>query len=84
VRSTLQAVTTKSSRKRETEQLDKPKEPALEALPLTDSSAIGALAEHLGVALQDIEDWLRRPGGVPHQVLLSWIALWKLRRLTSD
>jgi hypothetical protein len=61
--------------------LDKPKEFPMEAMPHTDSSAIGALAEHLGVATEDMHAWVRQPGGVPSAVLLSWIGLWNAGRL---
>ena len=53
----------------------------MEALLRTDASSIGALAEHLGVTTEDINDWLRRPAGVPSEVLLSWISFWNLGRL---
>ena len=61
--------------------MDKRKETAMEALLRTDASSIGALAEHLGVTTEDINDWLRRPAGVPSEVLLSWIGFWNLGRL---
>jgi hypothetical protein len=53
----------------------------MEALPGTDASSIGALAEHLGVTTEDINDWLRQPAGVPQEVLRSWIGLWNVGRL---
>jgi hypothetical protein len=51
-----------------------------EGIPPTELAAIRAFAEHLGVAPEDVEQWLRRPGGIPPQVLLSWITLWDLGR----
>ena len=53
----------------------------MQAEPTIDSSVIGALAEHLGVAAEDIHAWVRRPAGVPSEVLLSWIDLWNVGRL---
>jgi hypothetical protein len=61
--------------------LDEPKKLSMKALPRTDSSAIGALAEHLGVATEDMHDWVRQPAGVPSEVLLSWIGRWNVGRL---
>jgi hypothetical protein len=48
----------------------------MQAQQRSDASAIGALAEHLGVATEDMHAWLRQPAGIPSQVLLSWIGLW--------
>ena len=53
----------------------------MEAMPPTDSPAIGALAEHLGVATEDLHAWVRQPAGLPSQVLASWIGLWNAGRL---
>jgi hypothetical protein len=61
--------------------LDKPKEFPMEAMPYTDSSAIGALAEHLGVATEDMHAWVRQPAGIPSEVLRSWIGRWSAGRL---
>jgi hypothetical protein len=53
----------------------------MQALPRTDSSAIVALAEHLGVATEELNDWIRQPAGIPSQVLVSWIGLWNAGRV---
>jgi hypothetical protein len=53
----------------------------MEALKRSDSSPIGALAEHLGVATEDLHAWVRQPAGVPSEVLLSWIGRWNAGRL---
>ena len=45
-----------------------------------DLSAVRALAAHLDVTPQQLDDWLRESRGVPPQVLLSWICLWDLKR----
>jgi hypothetical protein len=62
-------------------QLDKPREFPMEALPRTESPAIGALAEHLGIPTEDMHAWVRQPAGVPSAVLLSWSGLWNVARL---
>jgi hypothetical protein len=61
--------------------LDESKEFSMEALSPPDSLAIGALAEHLGVAAEDLHAWVRQPAGVPSEVLLSWIGRWNVGRL---
>lgn len=45
-----------------------------------DFSAVRALAAHLGLTPQQLDDWLQQSAAVPPQVLLSWICLWDLKR----
>jgi hypothetical protein len=45
-----------------------------------DLSAVRALAEHLEVTLQDLDEWFQHSQGIPPQVLLSWVCLWDLKR----
>jgi len=43
-------------------------------------SAVRALAAHLELTPQQLDDWLQQSAAVPPQVLLSWICLWDLKR----
>ena len=45
-----------------------------------DLSAVRALAAHLEVTPQQLDEWLQSSRSVPPQVLLSWICLWDLKR----
>ena len=51
-----------------------------DAISGADFSAVRALAAHLELTPQQLDDWLRKSAGVPPQVLLSWICLWDLKR----
>lgn len=46
----------------------------------TESAATKALAEHLGVDPQQIDDWLQRAQDPPPKVLRAWIRIWDSRR----
>ena len=56
------------------------KRAAAEAMSSTDRSAVEALAGHLGVAPEDIVDWVHGCGGLPPKVLLAWICAWNRER----
>ena len=51
-----------------------------EGIAGADLSAVRALAAHLDITPQQLGQWLQQTGGVPPQVLLSWICLWDLKR----
>ena len=40
--------------------------------------ATKALAAHLGLTIQDVENWLQQSKNPPPKVLLSWICRWDL------
>lgn len=63
-----------------TQKEDTRKVPEGTAMPDCDYAAIKGLAEHLGIAAQELEDWLRQAENPPAKVLLSWIYLWDLER----
>jgi hypothetical protein len=51
-----------------------------EGISGADFSAVRALAAHLELTPQQLDDWLQQSAAVPPQVLLSWICLWDLKR----